>query len=179
MRRRHRQKTEDVEPDLPITPMLDMSFQLLSFFIMTFQPTEMEGQIAMSLPPAEDGGKSDKIPEILSEKPKKYVVRVTSTESGAILNMNITDESEGTADKGRDIGADVGVFHKEIAVLAEAEKKRIVAAEAKGTKIPPPKLTLEIGSKLLQAYVVQLLDQAVRAGFSDIAPVPLDKNIPR
>ena len=35
---RRRQGTDFVEPDLPITPMLDMSFQLLAFFIMTFKP---------------------------------------------------------------------------------------------------------------------------------------------
>ena len=29
---RRRQGTDFVEPDLPITPMLDMSFQLLAFF---------------------------------------------------------------------------------------------------------------------------------------------------
>ncbi len=29
---------------MPITPMLDMSFQLLSFFILTFRPMPTEGQ---------------------------------------------------------------------------------------------------------------------------------------
>ncbi len=37
---RRRQGTDFVEPDLPITPMLDMSFQLLAFFIMTFKPAD-------------------------------------------------------------------------------------------------------------------------------------------
>ena len=42
------------EPDariaLPITPMLDMTFQLLFFFIMNFNPADLEGQMDMSLP---------------------------------------------------------------------------------------------------------------------------------
>lgn len=178
MRRRRRHAEEHVEPDLPITPMLDMSFQLLAFFIMTFKPTPTEGQIAMSLPPAEEGGPSSAIPDLTSEKPKKFIVRVTSTDGGAIANINILEE--GTADdKGRDLGADPAVFQKELTVLAEREKQRIAASEAKGIRIPPPKLTIEIASKLRQASVVQLLDHAVRAGFSDIAPVPLDKSIPR
>ena len=41
-------------------------------------------------------------------------------------------------------------------------------------KDKPSKITLEIDPKLAQAYVVQLLDHGVRAGFSDIAPIPID-----
>lgn len=37
-----------VEPDVPITPMLDMSFQLLAFFIMTFKLAAVEGQITLT-----------------------------------------------------------------------------------------------------------------------------------
>jgi biopolymer transport protein ExbD len=39
-----------VDVTLPITPMLDMSFQLLSFFILTFHPRPAEGQLAVTLP---------------------------------------------------------------------------------------------------------------------------------
>ena len=38
---------------LPITPMLDMTFQLLFFFIMNFNPADLEGQMDMSLPSEE------------------------------------------------------------------------------------------------------------------------------
>lgn len=46
-----RQKTEDVE--IPITPMLDMAFQLLTFFILTYHPSPTEGQFSMNLLPAQ------------------------------------------------------------------------------------------------------------------------------
>jgi biopolymer transport protein ExbD len=39
------------EVALPVTPMLDVAFQLLFFFIMTFHPADLEGQIELSLPP--------------------------------------------------------------------------------------------------------------------------------
>ncbi len=40
------------EVKIPITPMLDMAFQLLTFFILTFHPMPTEGQFSMSLLPA-------------------------------------------------------------------------------------------------------------------------------
>lgn len=38
------------EPNLPVTPMLDMAFQLLAFFVMTYHPSDLEGQMELSLP---------------------------------------------------------------------------------------------------------------------------------
>ena len=46
-----RQKTEEVE--VPITPMLDMAFQLLTFFVLTYRPAPSEGQFSMNLLPAQ------------------------------------------------------------------------------------------------------------------------------
>jgi biopolymer transport protein ExbD len=39
---------------LPITPMLDMAFQLLAFFIMVYRPAAKEGQEELVLPTAEE-----------------------------------------------------------------------------------------------------------------------------
>src|SRR5947209_12798125 len=45
---------------LIITPMLDMSFQILAFFIMTYHPAAMEGHISGNLTPPEDFLKKSK-----------------------------------------------------------------------------------------------------------------------
>src|SRR3954471_9491417 len=73
---RKRQASDYVEPDLPITPMLDMSFQLLAFFIMTFQPTKTEGQIAVALPAQTGGGSS--VNDFLNQtdKPLEFTAQV-------------------------------------------------------------------------------------------------------
>jgi len=42
-------KAED--PQLPITPMLDMAFQLLTFFVLTYKPAPSEVQFTMNLLP--------------------------------------------------------------------------------------------------------------------------------
>ena len=39
------------EVELNMASMLDMAFQLLTFFILTFRPPPLEGQLRMTLPP--------------------------------------------------------------------------------------------------------------------------------
>src|SRR5260221_7437431 len=39
------------EVELNLAAMLDMAFQLLAFFILTFKPAPVEGQINLNLPP--------------------------------------------------------------------------------------------------------------------------------
>ncbi|HYV40016.1 MAG TPA: biopolymer transporter ExbD [Gemmataceae bacterium] len=53
MRRRKRQHTDGgVDLGIIITPMLDMAFQLLAFFILTYQPPASEAAVDGSLLPA-------------------------------------------------------------------------------------------------------------------------------
>src|SRR5579885_3128870 len=47
--RKHKAKSDKVE--LNLAAMLDMAFQLLTFFILTFRPAPVEGQLALHLPP--------------------------------------------------------------------------------------------------------------------------------
>jgi biopolymer transport protein ExbD len=163
--KRKRQGTDFVDPDLPITPMLDMSFQLLAFFIMTFKPAPTEGQIALTLPKEEGGPTSNAIPSPTDDnKPKHYIIRVTATDTGTIAGITISEE--GSVNQARDLGPTVTTYRDELVSLS----KQLERDKKTG------KVTLELGEKLLQAYVVQLVDQGIRAGFSDISPVPIDKS---
>src|SRR5580704_12772333 len=51
MATKHRDTEPDVSVALPIVPMLDLSFQILFFFIITFNPSRAEGRMSMNLPP--------------------------------------------------------------------------------------------------------------------------------
>lgn len=154
-----RMSSDQVEPDLPITPMLDMSFQLLAFFIMTFHPAPTEAQIALALPQLE-GGPSTNIPDLSSDKPAKYVVRVGAADDGDIRSMTIRED--GAAAEGKELGADPQTYLKELKSLVQ---------QAKGK---PIKLTLELDEKLHEGPVVTLIDAAIQADISDISPVPAD-----
>lgn len=49
MRRKRRRSQSEVE--LNLAAMLDMAFQLLTFFILTFKPAPIEGQVLLRMPP--------------------------------------------------------------------------------------------------------------------------------
>ncbi|ADG68948.1 Biopolymer transport protein ExbD/TolR [Planctopirus limnophila DSM 3776] len=48
---RHRNRFSHGNVELNMAAMLDMAFQLLAFFILTFTPSPIEGQFALKLPP--------------------------------------------------------------------------------------------------------------------------------
>ncbi len=50
-RRRTPKRRSRSEVELNLASMLDMAFQLLAFFILTFRPMPVEGQISLRLPP--------------------------------------------------------------------------------------------------------------------------------
>ncbi len=51
MSRRHRKKRGSNNVELNLAAMLDMAFQMLAFFVLTFKPAPVEGQLSMNLPP--------------------------------------------------------------------------------------------------------------------------------
>lgn len=160
---RRRPGTDHVQPDLPITPMLDMSFQLLAFFIMTFKPAPTEGQIALTLPKDEAATSGPTVPTVLDDnKPAHFIVRVTADDNGRIEQMTLSEEGSPALPK--DLGANVEAFRDELAAVS-----RQLAAQQKTGK-----LTLELGDRLVQEAVVNLMDTGIRAGFTDISPVPID-----
>ena len=82
----HEEDDGGVNLSTVITPMLDMSFQLLAFFIMTYHPSALEGHIdGKLLPPAKvsfagpatPDKKKDAEPSVANEEPDvKQTVRV-------------------------------------------------------------------------------------------------------
>ncbi len=51
MGRRRLKRHNPSEVELNLAAMLDMAFQLLAFFVLTFRPPPAESQISLRLPP--------------------------------------------------------------------------------------------------------------------------------
>lgn len=51
MSRKRKKSSSEEEVQLNLAAMLDMAFQLLTFFILTFKPAPVEAQISLRMPP--------------------------------------------------------------------------------------------------------------------------------
>lgn len=161
MFRRHRRgkHTDFVEPDLPITPMLDMSFQLLAFFVMTYSPTDPEGHMDMSLPKREGGAQSVEANPNPTDEPEELTIEVDSDQNGAQGTMRLKKD---------------GLVLKEYPdnkTLFDDLKARLAAGGA-GAK--PAKVKLEMGETLRYSAVITLMDTVQRAGYKQVAPALFD-----
>jgi biopolymer transport protein ExbD len=101
-RKRRRRSQEGVE--LNLAAMLDMAFQLLTFFILTFRPAPIEGQIMLRMPPAQpvtpvqNAVQAGANPE--NDNPvqglNSLVISVIPNDSGGIGSMAIGESPIGT-----------------------------------------------------------------------------------
>jgi biopolymer transport protein ExbD len=93
MRRRYQRPQADVE--LNMASMLDMAFQLLTFFILTFRPAPIEGQISLRLPPPQPVTKGTEPvgSDVTNTNPAKGVdtltISVFADKSGGIGSLGV------------------------------------------------------------------------------------------
>lgn len=85
------------EVQFPVTPMLDMAFQLLAFFILTFQAPSSETHVDLELPakplalPGESTGKAQPPPAraVDTDLENDLFVRATANELGDLKSLKL------------------------------------------------------------------------------------------
>jgi biopolymer transport protein ExbD len=92
-RDRRRRLNEDQGVPFPVTPMLDMAFQLLAFFILTFEAPTREARIdlylpavAMALPTMDETGASAATPSS-----GDFVLVARADQSGKLLSLDLNN----------------------------------------------------------------------------------------
>ncbi len=88
-RRGHKNKRGHDDVELNVAAMLDMAFQLLAFFILTFKPSPIESQIMMRLP-------ADKP---VTQAPSNQVSVTDDVEEGLVVPISIYSTPEGEVEK--------------------------------------------------------------------------------
>ncbi len=177
-RRRHVEAVGDV--DLPITPMLDMAFQLLTFFIFTFHPSAVEGQMALTLPteqvtansqPIDPSAKPNK--EELPEPTIELVILVKPQALGGEAPIIVEAKSVRTqiADKDALRVHLKEIFDRENAGI-EAELKTVPAAKREDRR---KELVAKLGIKVQPTsavkwgQVVEIMDLCRAVGFTSVS----------
>jgi biopolymer transport protein ExbD len=161
MRRRRVRETAPIDVDLPITPMLDLAFQVLLFFILTYHPSALEGQVEMSLPDLaqakalrpENVKKDSSIPgelELPAEVTVQLFVRRDGPRDGS-LGRIVVQEKQG---------------NKPIPDKAALEK---YLKEIRPTLANTHDIRLAGDSDLKNGITMEIMDVCTRAGFTNIA----------
>jgi len=175
-----RKRAGDAAPEvnLPITPMLDMAFQLLTFFIFTYHPSGMEGQMEMNLP-ADDAKAAHQQKDVdPRSKPSKeqmpdlqadLVLNIDSAKDvenkGLISSITIDERSGKTPVSASFQDTPAGDRPLLYALYQQLEKRRDTV-ENKGA------IKLQASSDLNWGEIVQVMDACRRAGFNNITFAP-------
>jgi len=174
---RKQAKREDggVNLSIIITPMLDMAFQLLAFFVMTYHPSALEGHIdGTLLPPSKIAIKGPKTPDnvvpVDQAPDDKDVVTV-------IIKSVKRGQTEGKRGEGEP--SQILIKRQEDAanpeVVADSDqdldtglkklKEKLKSLQTKGTKAT---VNIEADSDLKHQYFIRVYDACKGANFENV-----------
>jgi biopolymer transport protein ExbD len=132
------------EVELNMAAMLDMAFQLLAFFILTFRPSPVEAQLSLRMPPAKGTGGSIVDPSSIKEdltKGEQLPMVVHADGNGEISRIDLGNTS---------IPAQQGT-EQALATLNAALRERIQQADYGGVE-------LKVSQNLLYERLMQVVD---------------------
>jgi biopolymer transport protein ExbD len=168
-----RQQSDGPEPVLPITPMLDMAFQLLAFFILIYRPSDLEGQMQLALPSqnaaaahrkeqVDPSAASD--PNATLEVPSDVTVIVKTqndgVNNGLISALTVQDRAGPSEIRpATPEQSPIDALMKHLQRIKETVDNKTA-------------LKLQADSRLKWGSVVQVMDACRKAGFENISFVP-------
>jgi biopolymer transport protein ExbD len=144
--RRRARKGENAENvQFPVTPMLDMAFQLLAFFILTFQSPTSESRLDLYLPttpialPGAPGGQARERPPRRSELDLEndLKIRAEADDLGELKSLKLGDtplpDLDALADRLRRYAAVLDGKPLRVRISADDRLRYEVAARIMGT----------------------------------------------
>lgn len=134
--------------ELQMTPMIDMVFQMLAFFVMTFKIVASEGDFNIDMP---SNAKRSAVPEDVQESRK---LKLTATPTGDLANVQLDTVSFGTS----------------LPALGQHLQKTFGAP---GGATADTTLEIEMTPHLKYRYVIEAIDQISGARQNDGTIRPL------
>jgi len=173
MSSRRNRNNEELAIDIPVTPMLDMAFQLLTFFIFTYNPSDMqEGQMQMMLP----GGGVYKAQKAEDVNPDAISDPEVDAQSKIMLRVKTQNSADATGNIAFPIEIE-GLSKDTAMTLKELEQKLVVmrGAEKSGEKVEgggSDSVKIEGAKHLRWQFVVEIMDACKRAGYHNVGFAP-------
>lgn len=163
----HKRKTGDsagVNLNIVITPMLDMTFQLLFFFVLTFKPAQaMEGKMEFSLP-ASGEARAMRPEDVDPNKPSDADLALP-----AQLTVVVKTQNTGAVGDGNISALIVKSVDGEQAVPNLAALEEYLRRKREGEQISnKADIKIEADSKLKYAGIIEVMDACIRSGFERV-----------
>jgi biopolymer transport protein ExbD len=161
--------------EVPITPMLDMTFQLLFFFIINYNPSPLEGQMDLTLPSDKDTMKQQDVipkernPDEQEDAPKDppEVTVVVKTQHDGTNDGYVTSISLKTSAREVQVtGKDNKGLSPNLEELVDALK------DLRENLTNKTEVKLQGDSRLKWKEIVRVRDACQRAGFTSAAFAP-------
>jgi biopolymer transport protein ExbD len=160
------------EPNVPITPMLDMAFQLLAFFIFTYHPSDLEGQMQLALP-SNDVKMAHKEEEVdPSAAPDRDPTAEVDSDLAVIVEAMGVGDLRGTISRLtlQDRAGRIDV--RDLDDLADQLRKAKELSSEEGRADAKRTVRIQADGKLKWDEVVKVMDVCRQAGFDGISFAP-------
>jgi biopolymer transport protein ExbD len=169
----HRKADEPIEIILPVASFLDMAFQILAFFIFTYHPNSLEGQMEMALPAGgearaqtQEQADPTKPPEKDADLKTEITVVISTPKNnedglrGEISSLSV-EGLEGVA---------VTIYGRSADVKADNDLSRLTNSLRGMQKGLTNKDSIKIraDSALKYGFVVKVMDACNKAGYRNI-----------
>jgi biopolymer transport protein ExbD len=174
-KRGHGDAGTGVQLGLIITPMLDMSFQLMAFFIMTYHPSALEGHIDGNLLPptlvankAKNPVPTQDLPAVDEEPQLQDVllVVVKAVGKGQTEGQRVDGEPSRIMLK-RPENPEASTISDSDSPIAESLKR--LTAELKREAGSKANIKIEGDGDLKHQYLMQVYDACKQAGYQNIS----------
>jgi biopolymer transport protein ExbD len=198
MNRLDRRRNAEAGPgvELPITPMLDMAFQLLAFFILTYHPSSLEGQMQLTLPTAQDArGPQPGMPDPSgsadedAEFPPEMTIKIKTREDGindSAPSHYIVETQQGDGPPLNTLKELSDYLKRKLDELKSDRKNELAGLEAKKkvgsaltaeektrlAKLMNYSIKLQPNARLRYAFVVEVMDVCHAQHFTGVGFAP-------
>jgi biopolymer transport protein ExbD len=159
-RRNFEEKSFETDINRVVTPMLDMTFQLLFYFVINFRPAIVESQVDVSLRSEAPGA-----PEMFEafNEPDEYRI-FAYTSSGSIDLLVFQMKS-----------FDTEPLSKEDMFGDLKAKLMAIPKPAEGSKSKPPAIKILFDKRLKYSELMQIMNICREQGFRDVGVMPMPK----
>jgi biopolymer transport protein ExbD len=182
-------KETEVDLNRVVTPMLDMTFQILFFLIMNFRLPTPEGQVDLKLPAEDPAAQATQAPDIPLDKEKSeeyrlrlLVFRNADDNQGTISGMTWRAKDDGPNAPGVPIGVldpnsttEKDNYYLKLSPQMYGLVDKLREYKPKEGAAKQPTINIECDSKLRYSELLNVMDVMRYMKFNNVGVLPIPK----